>query len=183
MTSSLAYSHAMADAPWWQEVYRSAFPDMASMVDLRHNGWHQKAGRDRAVILSSGRALYVDEKVRSKVFRDIAIELWSVYPRDGAPPYPPRTGAKPGWAREAKDCDFLAYAFVPVRTCYLYPFQSIRAAVERHRVDWINKATDGEDGFSWIRSPNRDYLTISVGVPIDKLAQYLADAMVIGWQA
>jgi hypothetical protein len=71
----LAFSHGQSDQWWWEVVYRRAFPDMVSMVDLRADGWHQRAGRDRAVVLSSGRAVYVDEKVRNKSYRDIALEI------------------------------------------------------------------------------------------------------------
>lgn len=67
----LAYSHSQADRSYWQEVYRQAFPDMRRTLDLRHDGWHQRAGRDRMVILSSGRTIFIDEKVRSKSYPDL----------------------------------------------------------------------------------------------------------------
>ena len=109
----LDYSHHDERRLVWQEVYTRAFPDMAVCLDLRHDGWHQRAGRDRAVILTSGRMIYVDEKVRSQAYDDILIEVWSTYPRNGRAPFPPVPGANPGWGVKPLDCDFLAYAFEP----------------------------------------------------------------------
>jgi len=180
---SLAYSHDQADQPWWESVYRTAFPDFLAMVDLRHFGWHQEAGRDRAVVLNSGRTIWIDEKVRSAAYQDVAVEVWSTYPKGGAEPYRPVRGAKPGWAREAKDCDWLAYAFVPTSTCYLFPFLGLRAALRNHAREWVDNATTRTKGFRWVVAPNRNYDTISIAVPIPILKQAIADAMTIRWNA
>lgn len=177
----LAYSHGQADQDWWGIVYRQAFPDMIHMADLRADGWHQKAGRDRAVILSSGRTVYVDEKVRSEAYDDVAVEIWSTYPKGGRPPYPPVPTATPGWARKALDCDWLAYAFVPTRTCHLFPFLGVRAAMERFRSEWLNNATGRANGFRWVVAENARYLSISVAVPLAALRRAVADAMTITW--
>lgn len=179
---SLRRSHDAADAPYWEIVYRQAFPDMVSSVDLRHDGWHQRAGRDRAVILSSGRSVYVDEKVRSKSYPDIALEVWSTYPLAGERPYPPMESAVPGWSRKPLDCDYLAYAFEPIQTCYLFPFLGVRAAWERHGKTWIDKAQNEEDGYEWIVARNKRYKTISVAVPIAPLVQQIHDALTVTWQ-
>lgn len=179
---SLAFSHDQADAPWWDTVYRRAFPDLATVVDLRHDGWHQRAGRDRAVMLSSGQTIYVDEKVRSETYEDILIEVWSVYPKNGVVPYRTVAGAVPGWARKPMGCDWLAYAFVPARTCYLFPFLGVRAALEKHSAIWIQKATDREIGFRWVVADNKRYNTISIAVPIWILTEAINQAMTITWQ-
>ena len=179
--ASLAYSHDQADQPWWEQVYRRAFPDYVTMVDLRGDGWHQRAGRDRAVVLASGRTIYVDEKARSEAYDDVLVEIWSVYPKGGRPPYPPVDGAKPGWAREPKDCDWLAYAIVPTRTCYLFPFLGVRAAFEKNRASWLRKATDRVGGFRFAVSPNRTYDTIGIAVPVATLRAAIHDAMTVTW--
>lgn len=177
----LAYSHEQADACYWPEVYQQAFPDMVHSLDLRHDGWHQRAGRDRAVILASGRSIFIDEKVRSRAWDDIAIEVWSTYPARGSPPFRPVPGAVPGWGAKPLDCDFLAYAFEPIRTCYLFPFLGIRAAWEKHRAAWIRKANDEVGGFRWIVASNRRYNTISVAVPTAELQASIADALTVQW--
>jgi hypothetical protein len=180
-SAQLAYSHSQADAPYWQEIYQQAFPDMIACLDLRHDGWHQRAGRDRAVILSTGRSVFIDEKVRRKVYPDIAVEVWSTYPKDGLEPYPARPGATPGWGAKPLDCDFLAYAFAPSRTCHLFPFLGIRAAFDKHRLMWRDKATCEEDGFGWAVAPNGRYNTISIAVPIRILQDCVNDALTICW--
>lgn len=180
---SLAFSHSQADATYWGQVYAQAFPDMVHTVDLRHHGWHQKAGRDRAVILSSGKTVYVDEKVRRETYPDIALEVWSVYPKNGRRPYPPVAGAVPGWARKPLDCDYLAYAFVPTQTCHLFPFLSVRAAWRKHCLTWRDKAELREDGYRWVIAVNERYDTVSLAVPIAALNGAIQDAMTITWGA
>ena len=175
----LAYSHDQADAPFWQEVYRKAFPDMATCLDLRQDGWHQRAGRDRAIILTSGRSIFIDEKARSRSYGDILIEIWSRYPKNLGPPYAPVKGAKPGWALEPKDCDFLAYACIPTQVCYLIPFLGIRAAWIKYRSMWLRKASGKRNGFRFAVAPNATYNTISVAVPPDVLQANIADALTI----
>ena len=41
---SLELSHQFSDAPWWMEVYRAAFPDLAAAVCVRDDGWAQRGG-------------------------------------------------------------------------------------------------------------------------------------------
>jgi hypothetical protein len=183
MDDSLAYSHGEADAPYWREVYAQAFPNMVTMTDLRANGWHQAAGRDRAITLSTGRTIYVDEKVRKKNWTDICIEVWSVYPRNGRPPWPSVKGAKPGWAVAPKDCDYLAYAFKPSQTCHLFTYFSILSAWAKHKEVWRDKAEANEDGYRWIKADNVSYWTVSVSVPINALHDYIKDALTITWTA
>jgi hypothetical protein len=177
----LAYSHDQADAPWWPEVYRQAFPDMVHLLDLRHDGWHQRAGRDRAVILTSGRSVFIDEKVRSEAYDDILIEVWSRYPLGGSKPYRSIATAEPGWGVKPLDCDFLAYAFEPSRICFLFPFLGIRAAWAKHGSMWRGKATASEGGFRWIAARNQRYNTISIAVPTRILQECVNDALTVCW--
>jgi hypothetical protein len=179
----LAYSHSRADAPYWPEIYRQAFPDMATCLDLRHDGWHQRAGRDRAIVLTSGRMIYVDEKVRSENYDDILIEVWSQYPLAGDKPYPHLAGAVAGWGTKPLDCDFLAYAFERSQVCYLLPFLGIRAAWQKHGAMWRGKAQHQEGGFRWVRALNRTYATISIAVPTKFLQDCVNDALTVCWAA
>ncbi len=178
----LAYSHEQSDQPWRETVYRQAFPDMTTLVDLRGDGWHQRAGRDRAIVLSSGRTIYVDEKVRSEAYDDIAVEIWSVYPRDGVSPYKPVPTAVPGWARKPLDCDWLAYAFVPTQTCYLFPFLGLRAAVEKSKRVWVDNASSNTNGFRWVIANNGRYNTVSIAVPTWILSDAITEALTVSWK-
>jgi len=52
---SLAFSQSCADAPWWIDVYRTAFPGLVSAVSVRKDGWAQRGGIDRVLTLKSGK--------------------------------------------------------------------------------------------------------------------------------
>lgn len=165
---SLAASHAQADAPWWEAVYREAFPTLKTTVNVRDDGWAQRGGIDRLVVLGDGTVLKVDEKVRSRDWPDIALERWSDRDRRIA-----------GWMQKRLTCDFVAYAFVPSGTCYLLPFQTLMRAWQTDGRAWIHKAEQGRDGFRCVLAQNNGYTTESVAVPIPVLLDAIRDAMVI----
>ena len=160
---SLAKSHAQADAPWWMDVYRKAFPGLKAAVNVRDDGWAQRGGIDRVLTLASGKTETVDEKVRDKVYNDILLEYWSDVERKIR-----------GWIQKELACDFIAYAFIPNQTCYLMPFPTLRRAWHQHGRTWI--ATHPR-----IEAQNPGYITVSVAVPIPILLASLKDAMVIKW--
>jgi hypothetical protein len=162
--TSLQKSHDQADAPWWFEVYKTAFPDMRACVNVRQDGWAQRGGIDRVITLASGKTLAVDEKVREQDWPDIALEYWSDVEH-----------RIPGWVAKDLACDFIAYAFVPSQTCYLLPFQTLRAAWRKNGAAWVR------DFQPPIKARNNGYTTICVGVPTDILLQALGDAMAITW--
>ncbi len=162
---SLAKSHAQADAPWWMDVYRSAFPNLASAVCVRNDGWAQRGGIDRVLTLQSGKTLTVDEKVRDEDWSDILLEYWSN-----------EASQTPGWVAKDLACDFIAYAFIPSQTCYLLPFQTLRQAWRRNRKIWVRD-------YPKIEAKNQGYVTVSVAVPTGVLLNALGDAMNVQWSA
>lgn len=162
---SLARSHAYADAPWWLEVYQQAFPAMVGCHDLRHDGWHQRAGVDRMIVLRSSKALLIDEKVRERDWGDVLLEVWSDY-----------ESRAPGWIAKDLACDFIAYAFAPTRRCLLLPFHTLRAAWRQHRHDWVSE-------FGYKDADNGRYTTRSVAVPEATLRAAIAGAMLVTWTA
>jgi len=170
-------SHAQEDAPWWQDVYRSAFPDLQSMVSVRQDGWAQRGGIDRVLTLSSGKTYSVDEKVRYKDYGDVLLEFWSVFRGN----YPDGRGEKKGWVAQDLACDFIAYAVVPTQRCLLLPFQTLRSAWRANHKVWVNLARSQSDGFRLSIADNGMYQTVSVCVPQDCLLSALRDAMIIPW--
>ncbi len=160
---SLLVSNAQADAPWWLEVYRNAFPDLEAAVCVRSDGWAQRGGIDRVLTLASGKTLTVDEKVRAKDYPDIILEYWS-----------DRDRRIPGWVAKDLACDFIAYAFIPSETCYLLPFQTLRQSWRTNHREWVSTHTR-------VEAKNRGYVTVSVAVPKAVLLQALTDAMVVSW--
>jgi hypothetical protein len=160
---SLARSHAYADAPWWAVVYKQAFPSLRACVDVRADGWAQRAGIDRMITLACGRTVSVDEKVREKVWPDILLERWSNEKK-----------RDPGWVQKALDCEFIAYAFVPTQTCFLFPTLTLQRAWRLHGRTWCREYPE-------IRAQNKGYVTLSVAVPIDVVFAALHDAMKVCW--
>jgi hypothetical protein len=161
---SLALSQSYAEAPWWLDVYRTAFPTLCSCVNVRKDGWAQRGGIDRVLTLECGRTVKIDEKVRTRVWNDILLERWSDEARKTA-----------GWIQKPLACEFIAYAFVPIATCYLLPTVTLQRAWRLHGRTWAQK-------YQEVRAQNRGYVTVSVPVPIGELFAALADAMKIEWQ-
>lgn len=168
--ASLALSKAYENAPWWREVYSKAFPGLASMVSVRSDGWAQRGGIDRVLTMKSGKTLTVDEKVRSKSYADILLERWSNRERQ-----------VPGWMQKDLACDFIAYAFIPDRRCYLFSFPQLRAAWLDAGREWIAQAEKGENGFGVKFSKNKGYVTENIAVPIPEILSALHRAQLVEW--
>lgn len=166
----LAASHAAEDLPFWEIVYRRAFPGFESMMSVREDGPAQRGGIDRVIKLRSGKTVTVDEKVRYKFYDDIAIERWSNRERRIA-----------GWGQKSLLCDFIAYAFLPVSRCYLLPALALRAAWLRCGREWIAAAESEHPGFRVCLAPNRTYVTESIAVPIPVLLEAIHAAQIIDW--
>lgn len=160
---SLEMSQAQADSPWWNDVYRNAFPDLQSAVNVRNDGWAQRGGIDRVLTLASGKTLTVDEKVRDKDWPDFCLEYWSSVEHKTR-----------GWIAKDLACDFIAYAFIPSATCYLLPFQTLRRAWRENANDWVRRHRK-------IEAKNKGYTTVSVGVPIHEVFEAMNDAMRVKW--
>ena len=112
----LSWSESASDEPFWNEVYSIAFPTMIACVPLKGDNQNQRMGRDRLVYLENSKEIYIDEKKREKDYSDILLEYVSV----------DTTGA-PGWMEKDLSIDYLAYAFIPSETVYLYPWDEIMA--------------------------------------------------------
>lgn len=168
--TSLAVSHEYADAPWWGEVYRRAFPTMKAMVCVRDDGWAQRGGIDRMLVLSSGRTISVDEKVRERDYGDILLEVYS-----------DRDKKVLGWGVKPLACDFIAYAIAPICTCWLLPTLTLQAALKKNGRDWYGRARARSNGFRVVDADNGRYVTQSLAIPRDELLSAMTDAMTVGW--
>jgi hypothetical protein len=133
------------------------------MHDLRTDGWAQRAGIDRLIVLDSGKTLNIDEKVRDRDYGDFCAEYWSDFER--------RT---PGWIAKDSATDFIAYAVLPTQTCVLVPFQPLRLAWRKNRVSWVRK-------YQRIEADNGGYVTVSVGIPFSVLHAAIADCLTVRW--
>lgn len=168
---SLKRSHEQEDAEWWEFVYRSAFPSFATMYSTRSDGWWQRAGIDRVVLLKNSKQITIDEKVRLKDWGDIALERWS-----------DRDRKVPGWIQKNLACDYIAYAFIPSQRCYLFPFLSLRRVWIDYGHEWIKQAEQQNNGFRVVEAKNKRYVTESIAVPIEALQEAINQSMIVDWK-
>jgi len=160
----LVVSEAIALEPWWEEVYRRAFPYFKSMELVPSGTPEQLDGIDRIIRLEGGGVIYVDEKVRHVDYDDILLELWSSEERKTF-----------GWAGKSLRCDYIAYAFLPSKRCYLFPFPQLQRALWKHWDEWNRDCKK-------VKAPNPGYTTTSLAVPIAALQQAITEAGFVQWE-
>lgn len=157
----LKYSELASEEPFWEAVYRKAFANYVNSMPSKGNTESQRRGIDRLVHLSNGRTLQVDEKKRENDWPDILLEYISV----------DTTGA-PGWIEKDLDIDYLAYAFMPSKTVYLFPWLLLKRAWDYYGEQWIEE-------YKRVEARNKGYTTISVAVPIKTLQNAVTTASII----
>lgn len=169
---SLALSEEHAGETFWDEVYRKAFPTMIATHLIDKDGWAQRGGVDRVVILQSGKKLNIEQKVRKEVWKDILLEYYSN-----------AENRTPGWIAKDALTDYLAYAFLPTRQCYLFDFAALRRVWFHHKDDWGQRAKSNLDGFRVVPARNVGYTTLSLAVPIAVLLREITSHTCIEWSA
>jgi hypothetical protein len=157
----LLWSEDASGEPFWDAVYRKAFPNLVNHMQCNGNTTSQRMGVDRVLHLSNGRTLYIDEKKREREYDDILLEYVSV----------DSTGA-PGWMEKDLSIDYLAYAFMPSKRCYLFPWLMLRRA-------WMRFGEDWKQQHRIVQARNNGYSTWSVAVPIAVVQQAVRRAMII----
>lgn len=163
----LEYSQSASEEGFWSAVYGSAFPGCVSVINNRKNP-AQYAGIDRTITLPSGSTIYIDEKKRRDEYSDFLLE---VVAND-------KTGA-PGWIEKDLLIDYLAYAFMPSRRCYLFPWLLLKRAWAKWGDRWKAEAKANRAGFRTIWAENPGYKTWSITVPEAVLKSTITEAMIV----
>ena len=163
---SLAASHKSSDLSIWKETYLQVFPTMIEMIDHRDDGWHQRAGIDRSIVLSTSKQVLVDEKVRAKDYGDILLEYESNT----------RTGS-PGWAIKPLMADYIAYLIAPAGKCYFLPVPQMQAALQRNKEKWW------KEGKARRVARNKGYNTLSIAVETRDLLNAISDVFISKFSA
>ena len=156
----LNYSLDAREEVFWDSVYHKAFPTMISsniVTDLEK----QKLGIDRVIKLHNGKDIYIDEKKREQVYDDILLEYLSV-----------DTKGSPGWMEQNLAIDYIAYAFMPIQTVYLFQWDLLKRAWEFYKEDWKKE-------YKIVYARNNTYKTYSVAVPIKTLLKSITTASII----
>lgn len=157
----LAYSNRASCEPFWDAIYRKAFPNMVNHMQCTGNTTSQRQGIDRLIHLSNGKTLYIDEKKRERDYPDILLEYISV-----------DTTKTPGWIEKELMIDFLAYAFMPSLRVYLYPWPLLQRAWRGYKERWMIQ-------YSPVQAKNRSYSTWSLPIPISVLQRAVSTAAII----
>lgn len=164
----LEFSEKKGHEDFWQAIYKKGFPDLifAELVTGKCQG--QYLGIDRVIYLKSGKTLYIDEKKREKDWEDILLEYISVDKLQ-----------TPGWMECDLLIDFLAYAFIPSKRCYLFPWQLLKRTWLNFKNEWIEKGEKKIDGFRKVEAENEGYKTISVVIPTPIILKEIKNSLII----
>lgn len=183
----LKFSHDQANAPFWEEVYRRAWPDFASMVSVRKDGWAQRGGIDRSVTTFSGVTYWIDEKVRRKLY-EVDDRFRTKYFPSGATVFPDilleifsdQEKRTPGWVVKDLACHYIAYAILPIKQVYLLPVSPLQKAWRDNEQKWLQE-------FGKRPSKNeyngRRWTTLNCPVPVPVLMYSIARAMAFTFES
>lgn len=159
----LEYSQEASLEPFWGAIYQKAFPEMEWHRPCKENGNGQQQGIDRVIYLKTGKMLLIDEKKRRKVYPDFALEVKSISDNGKE---------TPGWMEKDLLIDFIAYAFMPIKTAYLFPWPLLKRSWLVYKNTWINE-------YKLLPAENEGYKTYFVPVPINILLATLKNSMII----
>ena len=157
----LAWSEKAGDEPFWNAIYHKAFPNMVSAMSCPGDFASQRMGIDRVILLSNGETIKIDEKKRREDRGDILLEYISNDVTDA-----------PGWIEKDLAIQYLAYAFIPSRRCYLFDWPMLRRAWLKFKDGWISRGP-------FIAAQNNGYKTISTAVPTKELLSAVSSARII----
>lgn len=160
---SLQKSKDREDSPFWFEIYKHYFPNLAVEVPVTEDCPAQRAGVDRSLVLTNSTVIRIEEKVRQKKYDDILLEYLSS-----------KELGTEGWMEKDLSCQFLVYIIVPSRKCYLLPNQLLRRAWRENKIVWISR-------YRRIEARNNGYTTVSVAVPIEEIERAIVEAMLVTW--
>lgn len=181
----LQFSQTASEEEFWKTALCKAFPDATTIVPLNGDTPSQRQGKDWAIHLSGGYAVYIDTKTREHVFiqengrtvmrddlpqnqwkdcLDILLEFVSV----------DRTG-KPGWMEDpTKRIDYFGYAWLPLRLAVVLPWLPLKRAYNKHRDEWLEKYRCSNH-----RAQNKTYQTLFVPVPVPVVLDAVRQAFVV----
>lgn len=156
-----AWSLQARQEAFWEAVYQKAFPSIVK-CELIKDLANQKNGVDRLLTLANDITLTIDEKTRERADTgDILLE----YKHEGL-------YNAPGWIEKDLTIDYLAYAFIPNRRCYLFDWRMLRRAWVRYKDVWMVQHRH-------VVGQNQTYKTWSIAVPTDVLQRAVLTASVI----
>ena len=153
-TAQLDRSEVISMDPKWEAAYRVVFPRFQSMNYHMGDGWHQRAGIDRTIVMTDSRIVRLDEKVREIDYGDILLEEYTI----------DKYGIKAeGWVSKSSLSDYIAYLILPSGKLYLLPVLQLQAVWEifGEEIKHIGKMVEARNEWgttvSWALKPEAIY--------------------------
>jgi hypothetical protein len=151
----LAYSQSYEER--LEALYRHVYPHMIDTCYVDSLKWQQR-GIDRVVVFD-GYTYRFDEKIRTGPWKDVLLELWSVWKGVGHP------HNRVGWAADKhKVCDYILYVYADQNRARIFSYPSLRNAFLTHCWDWNKK-------YKQRHAKNKNYWTCNIPVPLDVLRE------------
>ena len=138
----LCFSQSPEHEEFWRKVYSKFFPEMLWFKSCQSFNQGQRLGIDRVIQLSTGKTIYIDEKVTRGTPKSFFLEC----------------GPK-GWIEKDLLIDFIAYAFIEHNKCYMLPWLLLKNSWKVNGETWKRV-------YSVKKIPNEGYVTLGVFVPI-----------------
>ena len=142
----------------FNNFYLREFPNVRE-IKTEKDIKKQFKGIDKTLVFDSGLEITIDEKKRRVDYGDILLELLSNK----------ETGRK-GWLYTAQ-CDYIAYAVMPIKTIYFLPMILLKMAWWENRVKWEKRYEKKE-------AKNKGYTTVSIPIPTNVLLNAIESKIV-----
>lgn len=153
---------------FWNDVYTTAFPNMTNHMHGKKEFCNSQIfGVDRIIYLENGKTITIDEKIRKVVRPDIALEFISNDKKNTI-----------GWMDKDLSIDYLAYAFMPIKTAYLFDWRMLKRVWSYYKTIWIDEYFIAE-AKNYDKNGNYLYTTKSVCVPLDIVTKKCNGASII----
>ena len=131
----------------------------------------QHMGIDRRIFArdkGSVKSFTVEEKIRRKFYNDFLLEVVSNNNRE------PDSVEGKGWIKKDLKCDLIAFYFLENNRFYLFNWKIFKLTYELNASQWIEKALNEEDGFSFKSTKNQKrngekYHTVNIVIPANIL--------------
>jgi len=145
--------------PMWIEFYQKKFPGYLHIESTQetklNKSKEQNDGIDRIITEADGTRTFVEEKIVLNVYDEISFEWMS---ND--------VSGKPGWIEDEYLCNYLAYAFIPIKTIYFYDWKALKKMWKKYGEHW-KKSKGCKQIVKTTTMPNLyTYRSLSTAVPI-----------------
>lgn len=161
----LKFSESL-DSNFWNKIYSRAFPNHISFFRSKSQKESdmQQYGIDTTVVLSSGKPVFVEEKIRRKNYGDILLE---VIAND-------KTSAM-GWIEKDQMSDYILYIICETEQVYVLPTIQLQQAWRKNKDKWLEE-------FGTVPAKNPNYESVNCPVPIQVLYNALKQELVFNLQ-